>query len=431
MHSATALLLLALRDAVSIGPNMTQFRRHAISQLLFAAAVWVASTATATGQAGTALDSSRLAQIPIRMKQFVESGTAAGMVTLVARHGQVAALDAVGYADLETKKPMKTDNIFQIHSMTKPIVAIATMILAEEGRLRLGDAVEKYLPEFRGQWVAESKTADSIALRRPARVITLRDLMTHTSGMSLNPPEGIKELHGALHLSLADAVLVESQQPLEFEPGTKWQYSNTGIAALARIVEVVSGMPFEKFLDSRIFQPLGMKDTYIFPPKEKYHRMPTAYILKEGKPVKYTADPLGEGVMKFREGAKYPLPEGGVYSTASDLFSLYQMMLSKGQYKGVRLLSPASVEVMTQVHTGDLVTSQPGAGWGLGWFVVKEPSASLSLLSPGSYGHGGRYGTFCFIDPRKDLIGIFMIHRQGGSDERQAFVAMAESSVLD
>jgi CubicO group peptidase (beta-lactamase class C family) len=268
-------------------------------------------------------------------------------------------------------------------------------------------------------------------LRRPVRAVTLRDLMTHTSGMSTNPPEAIKELHRKLHMTLADVVLVESQQPLDFDPGTRWKYSNTGIAALARVIEVVSGMPFEKFLDTRIFQPLRMKDTYIFPPKEKYHRMPTAYILKDGKPIKYTADPLGEGALKFREGAKYPLPEGGVYSTASDLFLLYQMMLDKGQSNGIRILSRESVEVMTRVQTGDLPTSQPGAGWGLGWFVIKDSADAQSSLSPGTFGHGGRYGTFCFIDPKKDLIGIFMIHREGGSDERQAFVALAESSVID
>lgn len=213
----------------------------------------------------TGLDPARLAQIPVRMQQFVDKGTAAGIVTLVARHGHVAALEAVGYTDLETKQPMKVDNIFQIHSMTKPVVAIAAMMLSEEGKLQLGDPVEKYLPEFRGQWVAESKSAQAMSLRRPARAVTLRDLMTHTSGMSTNPPEAIKELHGALHKTLAEVVLVESQQPLDFDPGTKWQYSNTGIATLARIIEVVSGMPFEEFLDARIFKPLGMKDTYIFP----------------------------------------------------------------------------------------------------------------------------------------------------------------------
>jgi CubicO group peptidase (beta-lactamase class C family) len=402
-----------------------------VFSFLLAASLLGASPAIVKAPAETGPDPARLAQIPARMQQFVDKGAAAGIVTLVARHGQVAALDAVGYTDLETKQPMKADSIFQIHSMTKPVVAIAAMMLAEEGKLQLGDPVENYLPEFRGQWVAESKSAEAMLLRRPSRPVTLHDLMTHTSGMSTNPPEAIKELHGALHKTLAEVVLVESQQPLDFDPGTRWQYSNTGIAALARIIEVVSGMYFEKFLDSRIFQPLGMKDTYLFPPKEKHHRMPTAYILKDGRPVKYTADPLGEGVMKFREGAKYPLPEGGLYSTASDLYLLYQMMLNKGQYNGVRILSPASVEVMTRVHTGDLVTSQPGAGWGLGWFVIKDSSGTLSLLSPGTYGHGGRYGTFCFIDPKKDLIGIFMIHREGGSDERQAFVTMAESSVME
>jgi CubicO group peptidase (beta-lactamase class C family) len=397
--------------------------------LLLSGALFAASVVVNNDGTKNYLDPARISQIPARMKQFVDKGTAAGIVTLVAHHGKVVALDAVGYTDLETRQPIKADAIFQIHSMTKPIVALAAIMLAEEGRLSIGDLVEKHLPEFRGQWVRESQDSGAMTLRRPARPVTLRDLMTHTSGMSLNPPEGIKELHGALHKSLTEVVLVESQQPLEFDPGTKWQYSNNGIAALARVVEVVSGMPFEKFLDARIFQPLGMKDTYIFPPKDKHHRMPTAYILKDGKPVKYTADPLGEGAMKFRVGAKYSLPEGGLYSTVSDLYLLYQMMLNKGQINGVRLLSPASVEVMARVHTGDLATSQPGAGWGLGWFVIKENAGAQSLLSPGSFGHGGRYGTYCFIDPKKDLIGIFMIHRDGGSDERQAFVAMAESAV--
>jgi CubicO group peptidase (beta-lactamase class C family) len=398
--------------------------------LVLATSLYSASPVVVKDQAQTGLDQNRLAQIPVRMKQFVDQGTVAGVVTLVARHGHVAALDAVGYTDIETRQPMNTGNIFQIHSMTKPVVAIAAMMLAEEGKLQIGDPVEKYLPEFRGQWVAESKSAQTMSLRHPARPVTLRDLMTHTSGMATNPPEGIKELHGALHKTLAETVLVESQQPLDFDPGTKWQYSNNGIASLARVIEVVSGMPFEKFLGVRIFQPLGMKDTYIYPPKEKYNRIPTAYILKDGKPLKYTADPLGEGVMKYRENAKYPLPEGGIYTTASDLYLLYQMMLNHGQYNGVRILSPASVDLMTRVHTGTLVTGTPGAGWGLSWFVVNDPLGTLSLVSPGTYGHGGRYGTFCFIDPKNDLIGIFMIQREGGSDERQAFTTMAESSVI-
>lgn len=374
--------------------------------------------------AQSGLDPARLARIPVQLKTFVEAGTMAGTVTLVARHGKIAALDAVGYTDIESKQPIRTDAIFQLHSMTKPVVAIAAMMLAEEGKLSILDPVEKHLPEFRGLRVLEGTT-----LRRPARLITIRDLMTHTSGMPTNPPPGIGELHGALHKTLAEVVLVESQTPIDFDPGTKWQYSNNGIAALARIVEVLSGMPYERFLETRIFSPLGMKDTHTFPPKEKWNRMPTAYILKDGKPLKYTADPLGEGVMKFRAGAKYPLPEGGLYSTASDLFLLYQMMLNGGQLNGHRILSRHSVETMTKVHTGILATSGPGMGYGLAWAVARDSAASP--LSEGTYGHGGRYGTYCFIDPKTDMIGIFMIHREGGSEERNSFVNMAYGAIID
>lgn len=382
--------------------------------------------------ARTGLDASRLQMIPTRMKEYVDQGKAAGIVTLVARHGHVAALDAVGFTDFDTKQAMRTDNIFQIHSMTKPVVCLGIMMLMEEGKLALTDPVEKHLPEFRGISVIESQKPDgTMVLRRPSRLITIRDLMTHTSGMMTNPPAGIGELHGALHKSLADVVLIVSQQPLLFDPGTKWLYSNEGIAALARIIEVHSAMAFEKFLETRIFKPLGMNDSYIFPPKEKFHRMPTAYLLKDGKTIKYTSDPLGEGAMKFREGAKYSLPEGGIYSTASDLYAFYQMMLNGGQYQGKRLVSKASVDVMTRVHTGDLRTSGPGVGWGLGWTVVKDPMGELSLQSAGTYGHGGRYGTYCFIDPKRDMIGIFMIHREGGSDERNKFVQMTIASVIE
>ncbi len=379
----------------------------------------------------TGMDAARLAMIPQRLRAFVEKGTAAGFVALVARHGQVAAIDAVGYTDIETKQPMKTDAIFQLHSMTKPVVCVAIMMLAEQGLLAISDPVEKYLPEFRGQMVGEADADKSVRLVKPVRPVQIRDLMTHTSGMLQNPPPGIGELHGALHKSLAEVVLVASQQPLLFQPGTKWSYSNMGVAGLARIIEVISGMPFEKYLDAKIFRPLNMEDTFIYPPKEKFHRVPTAYILKDGRPLKYTSDPLGEGVMKFRENAKYPLPEGGLYSTVSDLFRLYQLMLNGGELNGVRLLSKASVAVMTTNHTGDLRTNGPGNGWGLGVYVVKDPAGEAQLMSIGSHGHGGRYGTFYFIDPKRDMIGIFMIHREGGSDEKNAFVEMAIAAALD
>ncbi|MBM3787714.1 MAG: beta-lactamase family protein [Acidobacteria bacterium] len=382
--------------------------------------------------ARTGLDPARLARIPARLRQFVDSGQAAGMVTLVARRGQVASLGAIGYTDFDSKTPIQTDAIFQLHSMTKPIVCMGVLQLAEEGKVALTDPVEKHLPEFRGLMVGGRPAADgSRTLVKPARPVTLRDLMTHTGGMMLNPPPGIGELHGALHKPLADVALIYSQQPLLFQPGTEWSYSNAGIAVLARIIEVHSSLPFEKYLEARIFKPLGMNDTFIFPPTATHHRMPVAYLLKDGKPVKYTMDPLGEGAMKFRVGARYSLPEGGLYSTAADLFRLYQAMLNKGQLDGQRILSPAAIEVMTANHTGSLKTSQPGAGWGLGNFVLTEPAAQLSLASLGSYGHGGRYGTFYLVDPAKQMISIFLIHREGGSAERQAFIEMAYASMVD
>ena len=402
-----------------------------VALLTFAATLHAATPAIIEDASRTGLDTARLAQIPIRLKAFVDKGTAAGFVTLVARNGHVAALQATGYSDLDGRQPMKVDNIFQLHSMTKPVVCMAIMMLVEEGKLSISDPVEKHLPEFRGQMVGEVNPDKIIRLVPPLRPVQIRDLMTHTSGMMQNPPPGIGELHGALHKSLADVVLVVAQQPLLFQPGTKWSYSNEGIAALARVIEVLSGMPFETYLDKMIFKPLGMNDTFIYPPKEKFNRMPTAYILKNGKPLKYTSDPLGEGVMKFRENAKYPLPEGGLYSTASDLFAIYQLMLNGGTYEGVRLLSKASVDMMTQNHTGDLKTNGPGYGWGLGVFVVRDPQGESQLLSIGTYGHGGRYGTYYFIDPKRNMIGIFMIHREGGSDEKNAFVQMAIAAAID
>ena len=389
-------------------------------------------SAWAADPSGTGLDPDRLALIPERMQEFVDEGTVAGVVSLVARHGKIGALDAVGYTDIQTKQPIATDAIFQLHSMTKPVVCLGVLMLMEEGQLALTDPVEKHLPEFRGQRVVAEQHADGrITLKKPSRPINFIDLMTHTSGMPLNPPPGIGELHRTLHKTLNETVLVASQQPLLFEPGTQWQYSNMGVAALARTIEVLSGMAFEKFLEARIFKPLGMDDTFIYPPKSKFHRMPTAYIQRDGKPVKYVDDPLGEGVMKFREGAKYPLPEGGLYSTASDLFPLYQLMLNRGEYKGVRLVSPATVVLMTTLHTGDLqVSGGTGFGWGLGWSIVRKPGA-LGPASVGTYGHGGRYGAYCFLDPKRDMIGIFLIHREGGSDERNMFVQIAISAAVD
>jgi CubicO group peptidase (beta-lactamase class C family) len=381
------------------------------------------------------MDPARLARIPERMRTFVDRNTIAGAVTLVARHGAVAELDAMGWQDIEAKKQMRTDTIFQIMSMTKPVTAVAVMMLAEEGKLGLLDPVERHLPEFRGQWLIENQEGrDRRVLKRPARPITIRDLLTHTSGMASMPPEGAGRLMSRMNLPLAQAVALYSQQPLEFEPGTRWMYSNTGIATLGRIVEVVSGTKYEDFLEQRIFKPLGMVDSFFFPPEEKIGRIAMLYDLHEGKLRRAGADALGGDPALYRKGARYPCPECGLYSTASDLAAFYQMMLNGGTYNGQRLLSRAGVELMTALHTGDLPAGHsPGMGYGLAWAVVREPLGAASYRSIGAYGHGGAFGTEGWVDSKRDTVEILMIQRSEGGDdaERSALWNLAAAAIVE
>lgn len=382
------------------------------------------------------MDSERLGRIPARMKFYVEKGTIAGAVTLVARHGVVASLEAVGVQNLDSKAPMRTDSIFQIMSMTKPFTAVALMMLVEEGKVVLSDPVEKYLPEFKGLWLNEPGATDKERKQvHPARRITLRDLLTHTSGMASGPPAGADNLLSKMHLTLAEAVNLYSQQPLEFEPGTRWQYSNPGIATLGRIVEVVAGLPFEKYLEERILQPLGMKDSFIFPPANKVDRVAMVYELKDGKLKKSDREILAGDPALFRKGARYSGPEYALCSTATDLFAFYQMMLNGGTYNGKRLLSRAGVEVMTELHTGsiDPARHSPGRGYGLAWTVVKDPIGTLQYQSMGTFGHGGAFGTEGWIDPKKDLVGVFLIQRNSGGDGEEAnvFKTLAAAAILE
>jgi CubicO group peptidase (beta-lactamase class C family) len=379
------------------------------------------------------MDADRLARIPVRMRAFVDKGTIAGAVTLVARHGSIAELDAVGWQDIEAKKPMKTDTIFQLMSMTKPITAAGIMMLAEEGKLGLNDPVYRHLPEFRGQWLIESRDGDKTRnLKRPSRPITIRDLLTHTSGMSGRPPESCGNLLSELNLTLAQAVLLYSQQPLEFEPGTRWQYSNPGIATLGRIIEVVSDQPYEQFIEQRIFKPLGMKDSFYFPPEDKTGRIAMLYNFEDGQAKRAGAKAFAGDPAKYRKGAKYPCPECGLYSTAGDLAAFYQMMLNGGASNGRRLLSRTSVDLMTTLQTGDLEAGHaPGMGYGLAWAMVREPLGALTYRSIGTFGHGGAFGTEGWIDPKRDTIEIMLIQRGAGGDdnERNAFFALAASAI--
>jgi CubicO group peptidase (beta-lactamase class C family) len=380
----------------------------------------------------TGFDPDRLARIPARMQTFIDRGEVAGIVTLIARHGQIAQVHATGFQDLEGRKPMRADSIFQIMSMTKPFTAVGIMMLAEEGKLAIGDPVEKYLPEFRGQMMIESRTGEKLKLRKPARPITIRDLMTHTSGLPQVPPVPA-DLYTKMDRTLAEAVSLFSQEHLDFEPGTRWQYSNPGIATLGRIIEVVGGQPYEQFIAARILLPLGMKDTFFFPPADKISRIAFVYTTENGKLVRSDGSILGGDSTQFRKGAKYPAPEFAMYSTAADLAAFYQMMLNGGSYNGKHLLSRESTRVMTDVHTGNIPNSawSPGAAYGLAWEVVKEPLGALTLESIGSYGHGGAFGTHGWIDPDKDLVGVFLVQHSGsgGIAARNAFMQMAAAAV--
>jgi CubicO group peptidase (beta-lactamase class C family) len=365
------------------------------------------------------MDAARLARIPVRMKSLVDGGTLPGAVTLVARHGVIVRLDAVGYQNIEDRKPMRTDSIFQIMSMTKPITAVGIMMLMEEGRLALSDPVEKYLPEFR-------------QLRSDYRPITIRDLLTHTAGV--NTPEIARNIMSTLDLTLAEAVSYYAQAPLDFEPGSRWNYSNPGFAVLGRIIEVVSRRPYERFIDERILKPLGMRDSFFFPPANKTGRIAMVYALENAGLRRAGSEIFGGAPDQFRKGAKYPCPECGLYSTATDVFAFLQMMLNGGTYNGQRLLSSQSVSVMTMLHTGDLKAGfTPGLGWGLGWTVVREPLGTLELRSLGTFGHGGAFGTEGWVDPKRDLIQVLMMGKSGGSapEERNAFFTLSASAVID
>jgi CubicO group peptidase (beta-lactamase class C family) len=380
------------------------------------------------------MDSAALGRIPKRMQELVDAGVLSGAVTLVQRHGAVASLEAVGWADKEANKPMRPDTIFQVMSMTKPFAGTSIMMLAEEGKLSITDPVEKHLPEFRGQMVIAQKNDDgSMVIRKPARPITILDCMTHTSGMSYLPPPGIRELNTTMDRTLADAVMLYSQMPLEFEPGSKWQYSNLGIAILGRIIEVRSGMAFEKFLEARIFQPLGMKDSHIFLPAEKHARLAAIYRKGENGLVKTGAETLGGHALNYRKGARYSAPEWGLYTTAQDLAAFYQMLLNGGTAGGKRLLSRTSIDLMARKHTGDLRSGHnPGTAFGLTWEVHDDPRSEVTYLSTGTFGHGGAFGTHGWVDRKKDMVGVYLIQMTGiDASAKYGFMQMAGAAIVD
>jgi CubicO group peptidase (beta-lactamase class C family)/ubiquinone/menaquinone biosynthesis C-methylase UbiE len=331
-----------------------------------------------------------------RLRQYVATHEIAGAVTLVATPDRIIHFDEIGNADLDRSQPMRTDSIFWIASMSKPILATLVLMLQDEGLLSVDDPVEKYLPEFKALKTVDGKSAP----------ITIRHLLTHTSGMGEITPVQARECK-----TLASVIPLYVARPVGFTPGTKWAYCQSGINTGGRIAEVVTGEPLEKLLKRRLFDPLGMKDTTFYLSEEQLSRLAKSYRRTAKGDLEATAIGFLNGKSPTSTD-RFPAPNGGLFSTATDYARFCRMILRGGELDGKRYLKPETVKLMTTIQTGDLKTGfTAGNGWGLGWCVVREPQGITAMLSPGTFGHGGAFGTQAWIDPGVKRIYILMVQR--------------------
>lgn len=359
-----------------------------------------------------------LSKVASAVQEFVDNGEVAGIVTLVADHKGIRHLHAAGMADLVGQTPMTTDSIFWIASMSKPVTGACVMMLVDEGKLSLGDPIAKHLPDLKRLRMADGKPVD----------ITVKHLLTHTSGMA-----ELKTDEAYTAKTLEEAAARYAKVEVLFEPGSKWQYSQTSINTAARIVEVVSGKSFDEFLQERLCRPLGMDDTTFYLSAKQSSRLAKSYRKgTEGKLEETEIRLLAGKAPTDRE--RFPAANGGLFSTAEDYGRFCRMLLGGGELNGKRVLSAAAVKTMQTIATGDLKTGfTDGNGWGIGCCVVREPQGVTQNLSAGSFGHGGAYGTQAWIDPVKNRIYILMIQRANlpnadGSQIRKAFQEQASAS---
>ena len=349
------------------------------------------------------------ARVRSAMQRFVDEKEIGGAVAMVGDANGILALECVGRREVEGDLPMRPDTLFRIASMTKPITAIGVMILVEEGKLSLDDPVEKHLPEFSGQMMLGYHQGDAYIAACPSRPITLRDLLTHTSGLPDAPLPDSPERDAKPATTLAQASENYGRRRLSFEPGSRWSYSNAGINTLGRAIEVASGMSYENFLKTRIFDPLGMVDTTFYPSPDRMERLAMTYAREGGE-----LQPVASSKVAPKAGERPPSPAGGLYSTAPDLAKVYRMMLGRGAFEGRRILSESSVGQMTRLQTGDIKCGfVDGMGFGLGWGFVKRPTGVTEALSPGSFGHGGAFGTQAWVDPTRGRFAVLLIQRTG------------------
>jgi CubicO group peptidase (beta-lactamase class C family) len=376
------------------------------------------------------MSSERLARIDKMCSDAIENGEIPGAVVLVARKGKIVYHKAFGMADVQKGREIKTDDIFRIASQTKAITSTAVMMLWEEGKFSLDDPISKFIPEFKNPQVLQTfRYADTAWTGTPAhREITVRDLLTHTSGIGygiidgdermrmIYGKAGITDLFTTEKITIGESVRKLAKLPLHHQPGEKFTYSE-GLDVLAYFVEVVSGMPFDRFLRERIFEPLGMEDTWFYLPENKHSRLVTIQHKQNNKWVPYPVtfydpDYPIKGAKTFFSGG------AGLSSTARDYATFLQMYLNGGELNGVRILSRTTVETIMANQTGNLWGGSDryhGLAFGVG---TRDNNTRGGRGSEGTFDWGGYFNTQYFADPQEQLIGIIMKQTQGGSNDQ-------------
>jgi CubicO group peptidase (beta-lactamase class C family) len=380
------------------------------------------------------LSSERLARIGTAMQKHIDAGEIAGVVTLVARRGRIAHFEAYGFADIAKRTPMRTDHIFGLASSSKPITAVAIMMLVESGDIRLSDPVSRYIPEFAAQAqvaVAKPGGADGAYDLVPAtRPITVGDLLKHGSGLmsgGLGARAGNQIAPRTPQDTLATYIPKLGAVPLDFQPGTLWRYSGlAGFDVLSRIVEVVSQQTFDEFLRERIFEPLDMPDSGFYFADRRADRVAMMHARRDGK-----LEPAPRELSRtYFSGA------GGLATSVEDYLQFAQMLLNGGELNGRRLLGPRTVELMTANHTGDMVNGQfgrpaRGMGFGLGMQVVLDPVAAELAVSKGAFSWPGGTGVAWWAEPAEELVSIYFIQGGQGGPARQAFENAVRQAIID
>jgi CubicO group peptidase (beta-lactamase class C family) len=406
---------------------MTNDMRRWLPAAAVAALVWSGLGAVpAVSKAEDAgMSAERLKRIQPMIQAHIDGKDFSGAVTLVARKGKVVHFDAHGLADVEAKKPMTTGTLFRLASMTKPVTAVSILMLMEEGKLVLSDPVSKFVPEYKNPKVAvwnlpNDPAGAGLHLVPAAREITVRDLLTHTSGLAnaFEGPAGeyVRRANLPSGGSLDERVKRAAKLPLNFQPGTQWEYSpSTGFDTLGRIVEILSGMTLDQFFKTRIFDPLGMKDTFFTVPANRAADTAVAYARNDSGLARPPA-PAASAAPRAESSGPYFSGAGGLTGSAADYLAFSQMLLNGGQLDGVRLLSRKTVELMTSDAIGPLDLGNyagdqvlKGYGFGLGVRVRRNNGENGWMGSPGDFGWAGALGTYFWIDPKEQLIGIVMI----------------------